>query len=126
MNLLYSVYLTVNPAPIEGDLKPGLEEGDITPGLLGFLATLFLAICVVFLIRDMVKRIRRVRYRGQAAEALAAEAAAAEAAAGTPAAAATGTAGDGAEAPAGEVDDAVTAGERREAAGTRPGTDTDG
>jgi len=123
VNLLYSVYLTVNPAPIEGDLKPGLEEGDITPGLLG---TLFLAICVVFLIRDMVKRIRRVRYRGQAAEALAAEAAAAEAAAGTPAAAATGTAGDGAEAPAGEVDDAVTAGERREAAGTRPGTDTDG
>jgi len=67
VNLLYSLYLTVNPAPIEGDLKPGLEEGDITPGLLGFLATLFLALCVVFLIRDMVKRIRRVRYRAQAA-----------------------------------------------------------
>ncbi|GAA1355212.1 hypothetical protein GCM10009636_22380 [Arthrobacter koreensis] len=64
MNLLYSLTLTVT-SPIEGDLKPGLEEGDITPGLLGFLATLFLALCVVFLIRDMVKRIRRVRYRAQ-------------------------------------------------------------
>ena len=64
MNLLYSITLTVTN-PIEGDLKPGLEEGDITPGLLGFLATLFLALCVVFLIRDMVKRIRRVRYRAQ-------------------------------------------------------------
>ncbi|MBF4993074.1 hypothetical protein ITX31_02970 [Arthrobacter gandavensis] len=64
MNLLYSLTLTVT-SPIEGDLKPGLEEGDITPGLLGFLATLFLALCVVFLIRDMVKRIRRVRYRSQ-------------------------------------------------------------
>ncbi|MGW9402550.1 hypothetical protein ACWGQ2_01110 [Arthrobacter sp. NPDC055585] len=64
MNLLYSLTLTVTN-PIEGDLKPGLEEGDITPGLLGFLATLFLALCVVFLIRDMVKRIRRVRYRSQ-------------------------------------------------------------
>ncbi len=66
MNLLYSLTLTVTN-PIEGDLKPGLEEGDITPGLLGFLATLFLALCVVFLIRDMVKRIRRVRYRSQVA-----------------------------------------------------------
>ena len=64
MNLLYSLTLTVTN-PVEGDLKPGLEEGDITPGLLGFLATLFLALCVVFLIRDMVKRIRRVRYRAQ-------------------------------------------------------------
>ena len=66
MNLLYSLPLTVT-SPIEGDLKPGLEEGDITPGLLGFLATLFLALCVVFLIRDMVKRIRRVRYRSRMA-----------------------------------------------------------
>ncbi|MER1995076.1 MAG: hypothetical protein ABTA24_01065 [Arthrobacter sp.] len=64
MNLLYSLTLTVTN-PIDGDLKPGLEEGDITPGLLGFLATLFLALAVVFLIRDMVKRIRRVRYRAQ-------------------------------------------------------------
>ena len=64
MNLLYSITLTVTN-PIEGDLKSGLEESDITPGLLGFLATLFLALGVVFLIRDMVKRIRRVRYRAQ-------------------------------------------------------------
>ncbi|MBD7996672.1 hypothetical protein H9639_15345 [Arthrobacter sp. Sa2CUA1] len=108
MNLLYSVYLTVNPAPIEGDLKPGLEEGDITPGLLGFLATLFLALCVVFLIRDMVKRIRRVRYRSQAAEA---QLAAADGATAVPAVAAN------------EAEPAAAPVDAGETAGKRPGTD---
>ena len=112
MNLLYSVYLTVNPAPIEGDLKAGLEEGDITPGLLGFLATLFLALCVVFLIRDMVKRIRRVRYRSQAAEAQ--QAAAVEGAVAVPT---VGTADEDAE------DAAAAVFEASKAAGKRPGTD---
>lgn len=117
MNLLYSVYLTVNPAPIEGDLKPGLEEGDITPGLLGFLATLFLALCVVFLIRDMVKRIRRVRYRAQAVEAQ--QAAAVDGTAAAPAAGTTdeGTADKDAE------DAAAASWEARQAAGKQPGTD---
>lgn len=66
MNFLYSLPLTVPPGPEDGELKTGLSIADVTPGLLGFLATLFLALAVVFLIRDMVKRIRRVRYREQA------------------------------------------------------------
>ncbi|MET4058974.1 hypothetical protein ABIB35_000503 [Arthrobacter sp. UYP6] len=66
MNFLYSLPLTVSPGPEDGELKTGLSIADVTPGLLGFLATLFLALAVVFLIRDMVKRIRRVRYREQA------------------------------------------------------------
>jgi len=66
VNFLYSLPLTVPPGPEDGELKTGLSIADVTPGLLGFLATLFLALAVVFLIRDMVKRIRRVRYREQA------------------------------------------------------------
>lgn len=64
MDFLYSLALTVSPSPDE-TLAPGVEEGDVTPGLLGFIVTLFLVVCVVFLIRDMVRRIRRVRYRDQ-------------------------------------------------------------
>ena len=64
MNFLYSLALTVSPSPDE-TLAPGVEESDVTPGLLGFIVTLFLVVCVVFLIRDMVRRIRRVRYRDQ-------------------------------------------------------------
>lgn len=67
MNFLYSLPTLVNPGGTEdGELKSGLSIADVTPGLLGFLATLFLVLVVIFLIRDMVKRIRRVRYREQA------------------------------------------------------------
>ena len=65
MNFLYSLPLTVNPSPADSDLKSGLNIADVTPGLLGFIVTLFMVLAVVFLIRDMVKRIRRVRYREQ-------------------------------------------------------------
>ncbi|GAB3548297.1 hypothetical protein GCM10027404_11920 [Arthrobacter tumbae] len=64
---LLNLAATVTPAP--GDdpsLRPGLDPADVTPGLLGFLATLFLVIAVIFLIRDMTRRIRRVRYREMA------------------------------------------------------------
>lgn len=66
MNFLYSLALAVTPAPNE-TLAPGVDEKDVTPGLLGFLFTLFMVIAIVFLIRDMTKRIRRVRYREQLA-----------------------------------------------------------
>ncbi|MDF9279493.1 hypothetical protein P4U43_17030 [Arthrobacter sp. EH-1B-1] len=56
------------PAPDEGQLRPGLDPTQVTPGLLGFLMTLFMVIAVIFLMRSMVGRIRRVRYREQAAE----------------------------------------------------------
>jgi hypothetical protein len=49
----------------------------VTPGLLGFLLTAFIVVLTALLIVDMVRRIRRVRYRAQVEE----ERAAAEAAA---------------------------------------------
>ena len=65
MNFLYSLPLAVTPAP-EETLAPGVDPKDVTPGTLGFIVTLFLVIAIIFLIRDMTKRIRRVRYREQA------------------------------------------------------------
>ncbi|MFK0074188.1 hypothetical protein [Arthrobacter woluwensis] len=63
-----------SPSPLPG-LKPGLTQDMVTPGLLGFLATAFIVIIMAFLIVDMVRRIRRVRYRGEVAEAAEQEAA---------------------------------------------------
>lgn len=40
----------------------------MSPGFLGFLTVFLLALAVVFLIRSMNKRIRRVRYRAQVLE----------------------------------------------------------
>lgn len=53
----------------DGVLKPGLDASQVTPGTLGFLLTLFIVLASIFLIRDMVKRIRRVRYRAEVQEA---------------------------------------------------------
>lgn len=44
------------------DLRPGLDPASVTPGTLGFIFTLLIVVAVIFLIRDMTKRIRRVRY----------------------------------------------------------------
>ena len=60
---------TTDPAvPTPGGLRPGLTEDQITPGLLGFVVTFSIVMVMFFLIRDMVKRIRRVRYRAQVEE----------------------------------------------------------
>lgn len=60
---------TTDPAiPSQPGLRPGLTEDQITPGVLGFIFTFGIVIIMVFLIRDMVKRIRRVRYRAQVEE----------------------------------------------------------
>jgi hypothetical protein len=40
----------------------------VTPGLLGFLLTAFIVVLTALLIVDMVRRIRRVRYRAQVEE----------------------------------------------------------
>lgn len=42
-----------------------LDQNSFGPGLLGFLATFFLAIVLIFLIFNMVRRIRKVRYRAE-------------------------------------------------------------
>ncbi|WP_028280175.1 hypothetical protein [Arthrobacter sp. H5] len=69
MSFLLNLAAAVTPEPgDEPSLRPGLDPSQVTPGTLGFLATLFLVVAVIFLIRDMVKRIRRVRYRALAEE----------------------------------------------------------
>lgn len=54
--------------PTQPGLRPGLTEDQITPGLLGFVMTFGIVLIMFFLIRDMVKRVRRVRYRAQVEE----------------------------------------------------------
>ncbi len=49
----------------EPTLRPGLDPASVTPGTLGFLATLLIVVAVIFLIRDMVRRVRRVRYAAE-------------------------------------------------------------
>lgn len=95
--------LTVTPSPNpSGTLRPGLSEDQVTPGTWGFVLTAFIVILTTFLIVDMVRRIRRVRYRAQVEEArLAAEqgqaAEAGQAAdGGTPGVPGAQSAGDGA------------------------------
>jgi hypothetical protein len=71
--------LTTAPAPAPTpSLRPGLSQDQVTPGLLGFLLTAFIVVLTTLLIVDMVRRIRRVRYRAQVEE----ERAAAEAGTG--------------------------------------------
>ena len=55
---------------------PPAYEGDpnlVTPGVVGFIITAAIAIITVLLVLDMVRRIRRVRYRAAVQEEIAAE-----------------------------------------------------
>jgi hypothetical protein len=76
--LLTALATTPAPAP-SPSLRPGVTADQVTPGLLGFLLTAFIVVLTALLIVDMVRRIRRVRYRAQVEEE---RAAAAEAALG--------------------------------------------
>ena len=59
-------------------LRDGISEDQVTPGLLGFIMTAFFVVATALLIVDMVRRIRRVRYRAQVEEERMAAAAAAD------------------------------------------------
>lgn len=79
--------LATTPAPSPTpSLRPGLSQDQVTPGLLGFLLTAFIVVLTALLIVDMVRRIRRVRYRAQVEEERAAAMAAGSATAAGPAA----------------------------------------
>ena len=43
-----------------------LDDSSYGPGFLGFVFTALLAVAVIFLIRDMIRRVRRVRYTSEA------------------------------------------------------------
>lgn len=47
-----------------------------SPGVIGFVAVFLMMLAATFLILDMVRRVRRVRYRSEIQEKLASEAAA--------------------------------------------------
>ncbi|WP_422935947.1 hypothetical protein [Sinomonas sp. P47F7] len=72
--LFLALAATPDPTPA-GTLKPGLTEDQVSPGIWGFLATAFVVMLSILLIVDMVRRLRRVRYRGEVEEAREAQAA---------------------------------------------------
>ncbi len=68
MNTVFSLL------PFEG-VEP--DPATVTPGPPGFLVMALIGIVTILLILDMVRRLRRMRYREQARETIAAEQAAA-------------------------------------------------
>ena len=64
------------PSPTPGEFTG--DENAVTPGVIGFVATFFIAAMTVLLLVDMTRRVRRVRYRAEVQEKLAAEAEAAK------------------------------------------------
>ena len=72
--LATSVWLSATPSPTPSD--PGAFTGDpdtITPGAIGFALTFLVVLATVFLLLDMTRRVRRVRYRGEIRQQIAAE-----------------------------------------------------
>ena len=65
--------MAATPAP-DQDFDPTT----VTPTWVGFAVTFLIAVATVLLIMDMVRRIRRVRYRAEVLEKLEAEKLAAE------------------------------------------------
>jgi hypothetical protein len=58
--------------------QPNFDQNSVTPGWVGFAITFGVAAVVVALCIDLVRRVRRVRYRGEIREQLEAERAAAD------------------------------------------------
>ncbi|MFS0715846.1 hypothetical protein ABC337_03060 [Arthrobacter sp. 1P04PC] len=83
---MHSLFIALATAPAPSptpSLRPGLDQDQVSPGLLGFVLTAFIVILSALLIVDMVRRIRRVRYRAQVEEERAAAEGGADAEAGT-------------------------------------------
>ncbi|MCU1415592.1 MAG: hypothetical protein JWN80_2932 [Microbacteriaceae bacterium] len=64
------LYMAATPSP-----KP-FDENTVTPGWVGFSVTFLIGVVTILLIIDMVRRLRRARYRGEIREQLEAERAA--------------------------------------------------
>lgn len=70
LNSLITIWADSTPTPLpayEGDVNL------ITPGVVGFTITFLVAVATVFLLVDMTRRVRKVRYRGEIREQLAIE-----------------------------------------------------
>lgn len=72
MQTLISAILAVTPSP-----SPSTDPANTfySPGTIGFIATFGMAIGATLLIFDLVRRVRRVRYRAEIQAKLDAEAA---------------------------------------------------
>ena len=72
MQTLISALLAATPTP-----TPSVDPANTfySPGTIGFIATFGMAAGAVFLIFDLVRRVRRVRYRAEIQAKLDAEAA---------------------------------------------------
>ncbi len=68
------------PAPLPTSTVP---DDQVTPGPIGFFAILFVGVVTLLLVIDMVRRIRRTRYREEARARILAEEEGAEAVADT-------------------------------------------
>jgi len=79
-HLFTDLLLAVAPSPSP---SPQFDENQVTPGPWGFVITFGIAIIVVLLVVDMVRRVRRVNYRAEIDERLQAELAERDAAAGS-------------------------------------------
>ena len=57
---------------MEEELIPAIEvdPNSVTPGVIGFIMTFGVMIAVLLLVIDMVRRVRRVRYRQEIADKL--------------------------------------------------------
>jgi hypothetical protein len=72
MQILISALLAVTPSP-----EPTIDPANTfySPGTIGFIATFVMAAGATLLIFDLVRRVRRVRYRAEIQAKLDAEAA---------------------------------------------------
>ncbi|WP_375389368.1 hypothetical protein [uncultured Amnibacterium sp.] len=71
-----ALLLAATPSPSP---SIGVDENAVTPGIAGFVAILLVTLVTILLIVDMTRRIRRLRYRGEAEERRAAAQAATDA-----------------------------------------------
>lgn len=53
------------PSPGAGQVVDTPPPELITPGTIGFLVTFLVAVAFVFLVRDMARRVRRIRVRAE-------------------------------------------------------------
>lgn len=60
-------------AAATGTPQPHFNEDSVTPGWIGFSAMFLVALLVILLCIDLVRRVRKVRYRGEIREQLEAE-----------------------------------------------------
>lgn len=71
MDRLIAVVAAATPSPSG---TPGVDPNLVTPGPWGFAVVAVIAVATVLLVWDMLRRVRRARYRLQVREDLDAEA----------------------------------------------------